>query len=142
MGRDAIEASALAGLIANVLKPAFGRQRPIDANDETVFKPASSNYSFPSGHSTEAFAVASVIATRSSGWLVPTLAYACATVVAFDRVNDHAHFSSDVLAGAAIGITVGRFIVHRHENAAESDGQHPSISLTAIPRGLAVRARF
>ncbi len=75
MGREAIEASAFAGLIASILKPTFGRQRPIASNNETVFEPGSKNYLFPSGHSTEAFCVASVVAARSEGWVVPTLAY-------------------------------------------------------------------
>lgn len=140
MGREAIEASVFSGLLESALKPAFGRVRPGGSASGTTFEPGSSNYSFPSGHSTEAFAVASVIAARSSGWVVPVIAYAGAALVAFDRVNDHAHFPSDVVAGAAIGIAVGRFIVHRHDNAAETPGAE--ISLRAIPHGLGLAARF
>jgi membrane-associated phospholipid phosphatase len=140
MGREAIEASVFSGLLESALKPAFGRVRPGGSASGTTFEPGSSNYSFPSGHSTEAFAVASVIAARSSGWVVPVIAYAGAALVAFDRVNDHAHFPSDVVAGAAIGTAVGRFIVHRHENAAETP--RAEISLRAIPHGLGLVARF
>lgn len=142
MGREAIEASIFAGLIANVLKPAFGRERPLSSNNGTVFKPGTSNFSFPSGHSTEAFAVASVVAIRSSGWVVPTLAYTCASLVAFDRVNDRAHFPSDVLAGAALGVTVGRFIAHRHDRLEETGIPRLTLSLEPIPHGLGLRARF
>ncbi|HEX7253164.1 MAG TPA: phosphatase PAP2 family protein [Thermoanaerobaculia bacterium] len=141
MGREAIEASIFAGLITNILKPVFGRERPETSNNATLFKPLSSNYSFPSGHATLAFSVASVIAVRSSGWFWPTLAYTTASVVAFDRVNDRAHFPSDVIAGAAIGISVGRFIVHRHQRS-DYDKPKVSVSLTPIPHGLGLVARF
>ncbi len=140
MGREAIEASVFSGLISNALKPVFGRVRPAAAGNQTTFEPGSGNYSFPSGHATEAFAVASVVAARSSGWLVPTLAYTAASLVALDRINDRAHFPSDVAAGAAIGAVVGRFIVHRHERTMETPG--PQISLTTIPHGLGLVARF
>jgi membrane-associated phospholipid phosphatase len=142
MGREAIEASLFAGVIANVVKPAFGRERPLLSNNEAVFKPGTSNYSFPSGHATEAFAVASVVAIRSSGWVVPTLAYTCASLVAFDRVNDRAHFPSDVLAGAALGVAVGRFIAHRHDRLEETGTPRLTLSLEPIPHGLGLRARF
>ncbi len=140
MGREAIEASVFSGLLESVLKPAFGRVRPGGSASGMTFEPGSSNYSFPSGHSTEAFAVASVIAARSSGWVVPAIAYAGASLVAFDRVNDHAHFPSDVVAGAVIGVAIGRFVVRRHENTAETP--RVEFSLTAIPHGLGLISRF
>jgi hypothetical protein len=141
MGREAIEASIFTGLIAAVAKRAFGRQRPIDSNDETVFLFGSSNQSFPSGHTTEAFTVASVIAARSSGWVVPTLAYTVASLVAYDRLNDRAHFPSDVVAGAALGISVGRFVVHRHQ---PREAAAPKVELQIVPihDGASVVARF
>jgi hypothetical protein len=141
MGREAIEASIFTGLIAAVAKRAFGRQRPIDANDETVFLFGSSNQSFPSGHTTEAFTVASVIAARSSGWVVPTLAYTVASLVAYDRLNDRQHFPSDVVAGAALGISVGRFVVHRHQ---PREAAAPKVELQIVPirDGASLVARF
>ena len=59
---------------------------------------------------------------RTDGWIVPTIAYTLATLVAFDRVNDQKHFIGDVFAGAAIGVATGRFIVGRHrgEDAASA----------------------
>jgi hypothetical protein len=130
MGREAIEASIFTGIIGGLSKKAFGRERPITSADETNFRPGSSNQSFPSGHTTEAFTLASVVAARSSGWLIPTLAYAGACLVAYDRVNDRAHFPSDVVAGAALGIAVGRFVVHRHQP--EPQGI-PQVELQVVP---------
>jgi len=115
-GRDAIEAELIAaGLITPALKKIFGRERPIQGGDGDEYKAfASGDNSFPSGHSTEAFALASVLSARSQGWVIPVVSYTLASSVAFARVNDRAHFASDVLAGALIGTVVGRTVVHRH----------------------------
>ena len=114
-GRDAIEAEILAaGIVTPALKEIVGRWRPSQGSDADEFQPLSGKQSFPSGESTEAFAVASVIAARSRGWVVPVVAYTLASGVALARMNDHAHFSSDVVAGALIGTAIGHSIVDRH----------------------------
>jgi PAP2 superfamily len=115
-GRDALEAAFLAaGVVSPLLKTAVGRLRPIQGGDGDEFHGRVTGQSFPSGHATEAFAIASVFAARSKGWVVPTLSYGLAAGVALARVNDRAHFPSDVLAGAILGTTIGRSIVHRHQ---------------------------
>jgi hypothetical protein len=114
-GRDAIEAELLAaGIVTPLLKTLTGRVRPSQGSDADEFHTFSGNQSFPSGHATEAFAVASVFAARSDGWIVPTLSYTLASMVGLARVHDRAHFASDVFAGAVIGSAIGRSIVHRH----------------------------
>jgi PAP2 superfamily len=143
MGREAVETSVLTSLTDKlILKNIFGRERPGVSNGETVFRPGSGNDSFPSGHATQAFSIASVVAMRSHGWVVPTLAYTAATLVAFDRVNDRAHFPSDVVAGAALGLAAGRFIVGRHERAASQGRPAASLEVLPIRNGLAVDIRF
>ena len=141
-GREILEAGLLTHLLGKwILKPAFGRERPFESDGETHFHFGSSHDSFPSGHATEAFSVASVIAIRSKGWVIPTIAYTAATLVAFDRVNDHVHFASDVAAGAVLGTAVGRFIVNRHKQA---QGQKPAADINLVPirGGLAARVVF
>ena len=126
-GRDAIEASIFAsGFITPAIKHVAGRSRPIAGEGAFAFDPLSKNESFPSGHSTNAFAVASVFAAHYDGWVVPTVAYTLATGVALSRMNDNVHFASDVIAGAAIGTAVGRSIVARHKRAATSTSADPS----------------
>ena len=141
-GRDALEAAAFASLFTLILKPVFGRERPYQSDGQTVFRGFTTQYqSFPSGHATTAWAVASVIAMRTDGWVVPTIAYTLATLVAFDRVNDQKHFVGDVFAGAAIGVATGRFIVgrHRREDAAAAGAQ---VEIVPIRDGLAARLTF
>lgn len=145
MGREAIEAGFLSSLATNlVLKRGFGRERPSESNGETVFRPGSKHDSFPSGHSTEAFAVASVVAARADGWVIPAVAYTAATLVAFDRVNKRVHFASDVYAGAIIGTFTGRMIVHRHQAQEKADERKKTTDLELVPirNGLSVRLLF
>ena len=142
MGRDTVEASILSGLLTNVVfKPAFGRERPYESGGETVFKPFSSNASFPSGHATEAFTVASVVAMRSDGWVIPTVSYTVASLVAVSRVYQQAHFPSDVLAGAVFGTAVGRFVVGRHQPARPAAGA-AEFTVVPLPGGLALHVSY
>ncbi|MBI3003284.1 MAG: phosphatase PAP2 family protein, partial [candidate division NC10 bacterium] len=68
---------------------------------------------FPSGHASRAFAVAAVFADRYDG-PVPTLAYGAAGLIAASRVVLDQHWASDVVAGAALGIVIGRALSRRH----------------------------
>lgn len=92
---------------------------------------------FPSNHATQAFAVASVIARHYDDrrW-VRWAAYGVATGVGLARVYHGAHWTSDVLAGAAIGSLVGHTIVttNRAERAKWTvtpvvDGEHVGVML-------------
>jgi PAP2 superfamily len=66
----------------------------------------SSRNSFPSGHTTTAFAFASVIGIEHE-WYYSVPAYALAGFVGYSRINDHQHYLADVIAGAAIGMSYG-----------------------------------
>lgn len=132
-GRDAVEAELFAaGIVTPILKRTVGRLRPAQGSDADEYRPFSNDQSFPSGHATEAFAVASVFAARSRGWVVPVIAYALASGVGLARMNDRAHFASDVVAGAFIGTAIGHSIVRRHA----PDGEK-SVSWNLVP--VAVR---
>jgi len=143
MGREALEASLLTAFVSNlVIKRTFGRERPYRSDGKTDFDFGSNNSSFPSGHATQAFAIASVVAARSKGWVVPTLAYTAASLVAFDRVNDRVHFASDVFAGAVFGTVAGRFLVHKHDREAVGEPSKTRLDIVPIRNGLAARLAF
>ena len=99
-------------IITPALKEACGRYRPFQSEDAHTFDPFSGHSSFPSGHATRAFSVASVIATHYDPLWVKATAYGVAGVVALARVNRNVHFASDVVAGGLIGTSVGRAVVH------------------------------
>jgi undecaprenyl-diphosphatase len=101
-------AHGIAALLANGMKHLVGRPRPkfIHAGDwHMSLSWASGLDSFPSGHSTASFAVATVLAKRFP--LFGPLCIAVALFVALSRVLRGSHFPTDVLGGAVIGILSG-----------------------------------
>jgi membrane-associated phospholipid phosphatase len=107
-----------------VIKAITRRERPSDVPAGEPFtgtffnggKSPLKGSSFPSGHATAAFSVATVVAYRyrNHRW-VPIAAYALATAISLSRVATMAHFPSDVFLGAAIGYSVARFQTVRPE---------------------------
>lgn len=127
----ATQAYITAGAIQGVLKYISGRQRPnyispvTKIADPTFHGPfykfpvqtsgISSNSAFPSGHTTVAFAAATVYAMEyRSHPLIPILSYSFATVVGLSRLTENKHWPTDVLAGAALGILSGRQVVNNY----------------------------
>ncbi len=127
---DGLDASILSGTITYLFKEGVGRSRPSAHAGVYHFSPLSGNASFPSGHTTQAFAIASVIAARypDKPW-VSVLAYGSAALVGTARIYNNAHFASDVIAGALIGTTIGRMVVHhRNESSGVRVGWAPIVS--------------
>jgi membrane-associated phospholipid phosphatase len=98
------------GLIVPALKEIAGRSRPREGRGTRDFNPFSGGYSFPSGHSVAAFSVAASVAEHYDARWVKGLAYGTASMVAYDRVEEGAHFLSDVSASAMIGIGVAHAV--------------------------------
>ena len=95
---------AVSGLAALALKEVAGRERPAEApGDPDLFKPFSGHASFPSGHTTVAFAIATALSRETGARWAPWLAYPLAAAVGWSRVHDREHWTSDVVAGAALG---------------------------------------
>ena len=110
---DSIAATAIAsGIVTNSFKYVIGRGRPTDGRGAYNFRPFSGQDSFSSGHTTEAFALASVISEHYDSLWVQVPAYGLASAVGYARLNNNRHWPSDVLAGAAIGTFVGKTVVH------------------------------
>ena len=115
------EAAADSIMFYAVAQEATHRKRPIEIPPNGDFsdtfweghKGLLSN-SFPSGHTTEAFAIATVFERRyrRHKW-VPWLAYGVAGAIAFSRLTLQSHFPSDDFVGAAVGYAVGRYLVLR-----------------------------
>jgi undecaprenyl-diphosphatase len=106
----AVEAGGLAVaagiLVFNRLKRAVGRVRPRDIEPHCWARIVTRDrFSFPSGHSTTAFAVA--VSLGSFYPEVLPLLLALAANVAISRVIVGMHFLSDVLVGSAMGMLLG-----------------------------------
>jgi len=116
----ALESFALASLVTRIPKTLVGRERPDnwEGNGPFTFLGPFHGVSFPSGHTTASFAVASVIATqfRESKW-IPVTAYTVAGLAGISRIYDNKHWLTDVVAGATIGTLVGNLVSHRRSNS-------------------------
>jgi undecaprenyl-diphosphatase len=96
----------LANLAATLIKALVERPRPavsVDAINPAVATPA--DPSFPSGHTTTAFAAAVVVSVLHPRLRVPALAIAA--LVGVSRMYLGVHFPIDVLAGAVLGSAIG-----------------------------------
>ena len=107
-GWQSLIAHLVAGLIIQVIKILLGRPRPhFTHQDQWQLGPAIQDglNTFPSGHSTASFAVATVLARYfpKGTWIW----YGIAGFVAVSRIMRGSHFPSDVLTGALIGFLVG-----------------------------------
>ena len=115
---DGLAASLIAsGFIAPILKYSVGRERPSDTGNPYRFRPFTNHNSFPSGHTTQAFAIATVLAAHYPAWWVEVLAYGSAGLVGYCRVEQNSHWTSDVVAGALIGWSVARSVVKHNDES-------------------------
>lgn len=101
-----VKSTVYSGLVANVLKKTIREPRPNQSN---------SRESFPSGHTTTAFAFASVIGTEHE-WYWGVAAYSMASLVAYSRINDNAHRLHDVVGGAVLGLSYGLSIHYLYKD--------------------------
>jgi membrane-associated phospholipid phosphatase len=110
----ALQSTAVAGAAALMLKSAIGRRRPdVAPNTAFSFRPfAFKGNSFPSGHTTVAFALANSLAAETKDHWTDAVFYAAATLTGYSRINDDRHWLSDIVFGAGLGILSAR-VVHR-----------------------------
>lgn len=129
-----------AGIVTPTLQAVIGRSKPRDGMPAYTFDPFGGPRSHPSGHTTQAFAVASVIAAEYDHPLVQTGAYGMAVAVGVSRMYRRSHFVSDVVGGAIIGTTVGQAV------ARFGQGRRGAISVSpwmgSDGGGLVVSRRF
>ncbi len=95
----------LAGLSGTVLKQVVGRRRPSGGSGAYEFHPFSGDDAWASGHTIMAFSLATGVSDELHSTPATVLLYGAATMTAWSRLNDNRHWFSDVLAGAAVGIT-------------------------------------
>jgi membrane-associated phospholipid phosphatase len=101
---------------SEALKPVFARQRPTLTDGQGHFFQGPGNSSFPSGHATLSWAVASVIAHEYPGPLTKFLVYGAASVISISRVTGRKHFPADVVVASASGWLIGRHVFRAHHD--------------------------
>ena len=127
------EAVALTGVLTTGIKLVAGRARPyVDTSNPHNFKlmrgrTSDAYQSFPSGHTSTAFAAATALTAEAGEWrpkdrwIVGGVTYTLATLTGISRIYNNYHWASDVMAGAALGTVTGLAVVrynHVHEDNA------------------------
>jgi membrane-associated phospholipid phosphatase len=140
----ATQAYITAGAMSEIVKYLTSRQRPNNNNGPTnpnnpnfnnpnnppenniflgpsIFNKSAGgfNSSFPSGHTTAAFSAATVFAYEyKNEILIPVIAYSAASLVGISRITQNAHWTTDVIAGAALGYITGKQVVNNYHRYA------------------------
>ena len=97
-------ALAVSGLITMGLKYGVNRDRPFITYPTLITKKSDAGSpSFPSGHTSSAFATATSLSLAYPKWYVIAPSFLWATAVGYSRMELGVHYPSDVLAGAIIG---------------------------------------
>lgn len=114
-GLLALHAIGHSQIVTAAVKQATNRRRPIVADGRAGFWKGGD--SFPSGHATTTFAVATVFAYEYKHRpVVPIVAYSVAGAVSVSRVGANRHWFSDIVVGGSVGFLIGRYVYKRHHD--------------------------
>lgn len=141
-------------IVVSALKGISQRARPLAGHERSEFFEGGN--SFPSGHSTQAWALATIIANEyPKRRSIQFLAYGTATAVSAARFTGHKHYLSDILAGSALGYAIGKYVYTAHHRksldltseAEPVDQSHwlaitPQFNRAASAYGVSVRWSF
>lgn len=117
-----IGATMYSTFVTSVIKYTVQEERP-NGSPEKV--------SFPSGHTTSAFAFAAVVA-QEHDWYWGAAAYAMAGFAGFSRINDNSHYLHDVIGGAVIGSLYGLGVVRNSKGMSEKSPLFSKVQFSPI----------
>jgi membrane-associated phospholipid phosphatase len=103
----------LSSLFTNGIKLVVKRDRPFKEYPSEIYRKSDvQGYSFPSGHTTTAFALATSLSLSFPKWYVILPSYTYAAAVGYSRMYLGVHYPTDVLAGIISGIGVSLLSFH------------------------------
>lgn len=114
-----LESFLVSGIFIQAIKLSGHRHRPGSGDSHDTWEGPgffASDLSFPSGHSSSAFSIATILANEyDETAFIPPLAYGMAALTALSRVNDNAHWASDVFLGSAIGYFTAKAVTSLYD---------------------------
>lgn len=90
-------------IISNILKYSVNKPRPFETYNLIQKITDGGSPSFPSGHTSDAFALATAVSIIYPKWYVIAPSFLWAGAVGYSRMDLGVHYPSDVLAGAIVG---------------------------------------
>jgi membrane-associated phospholipid phosphatase len=145
-GRMLTEGLVLAGATRFIVGVAVGRNRPFTGRDPWTFVPAGwkeERNSFPSAHAAGACVVSTILSDRIGHPVATGLLFAMAAVTGASRLSDDQHWFSDVVAGSALGILAGRYVISRERTRKKSSSDDGSgLHVIPSPDRLTLRYDF
>jgi membrane-associated phospholipid phosphatase len=132
LGAEALVDSTI---VVSAIKGVTQRTRPTGGISRSDFFDGGS--SFPSGHSIQAWSLATVIASEYHDHVaVQIAAYGIAGAVSVARFTGRNHYLSDVLIGSAMGYGIGRYVYHAHHRkpSVSTGGEEEEESFTRSKR--------
>jgi membrane-associated phospholipid phosphatase len=133
------EAAGLSSVAGYVIEYAAGREGPNNTNDPNAWRKGGLG-SFPSEHTTAAFAIGTVLAESGNDdyrWARRILGYGIGIFTGYERLKLNQHWLSDTVAGAALGAASAHFTMDR----VYGDSQDSNLSLEPVPGGAMLTYR-
>ncbi len=143
-GRMLAQSLIYSGSIYLILRTLAGRHRPFSHDGAYTFDTGETDntyQSFPSGHTTVAFSLASVLSARIDHPVASVLLYGAAAMTGLSRIYQDNHWTSDVFFGAVLGTVSGLFVQKREKHRADGS-MDERWSLTPTGNGLTLTVRL
>jgi membrane-associated phospholipid phosphatase len=135
IGYEIGQSCLYAGAVVFAMKLTIGRARPLANEGKFSFHLPQFfedlHHSFPSGHTTEAFTMSTILSMNAKSTWLKVLAYVPALFTPFSRAYQGWHWISDCIFGAGLGYFIGKWVFDLHEKkeaAAASTSASTSIT--------------
>ena len=122
LGFEIAQSMIYSGALTGIMKIAIGRARPKISNDPYQFSQfmfSDDYWSLPSGHTTVAFSLSTILAGNTNNKYLKAVIFIPAFGTAISRIVDNYHWLSDVILGGLIGYTIGEYVLSIHDNETE-----------------------
>lgn len=145
-GRLMVETLVLSGFITITSRVIIGRSRPYNRIGNGTFKPFTFDFlyhSFPSGHITISFALATILSNRINRWWASIGLYTIAAMNTAARVYFSEHWASDTFISASVGLLSAIAVIKAYENSIrKSEVDESNINFGISPFGFQFQYRF